>query len=310
MTVLFGTVVWMLPGRLNAQDPFGDPFGGTTAAPTTTTVEPEAEEETIGAGETDPVVLAIRATNPSTPEQLMEAIRNLVNLGRADEAKTYAQILLGLSPDANTLAQLQQKFGSGLFVRLMRKEDFQPEGDQLGRAVLEAGYQAARDPAHLQGLIDHLSDANAELRHTALVDLRDAGEAGVVALIAALADRNRATQHDHVRDALIRLGTISEAPLIGALESPDAKVRTHVIQALGRLRSGDSLPYLLRPLLSEDEPSEVRESAVQALQQIGVALPGRRDAETYLRDQATAYLHGRIPGEPDHEGLAPNAGYD
>jgi hypothetical protein len=302
LAVLAAVLVALSPGRICAQDPFGDPFGETPAAPTTLDEPEPEEEEAADDGETDPVVLTIRATNPSTPEQLMEAIKLLVDFGRPDEAKKYAQLLLGLSPDPNTLAQLQQQFGSGLFVRLMRRADFQPEGEQLGKAVLEAGYQAARDPALLQALVEKLSGPDPELRYTALVDLRDAGETGVVALIAALADDSQSKHHDAVRDALIRLGSIAEAPLTGALESPSANVRKYAIEVLGRSRAVDALPFLLKPLLAVDEPPAVRQAAEEALPQMGLVLPSRQDAEMFLQDQVMDYLHGRMPSEPDLDG--------
>jgi HEAT repeat protein len=298
------------PVRLWAQDPFGadpfgaDPFGAAKPAPkvepATSEVEAATEDE-----ETDPVVLAIRASGPRTPEQLFRAIQSLINYGRPDEAKKYAQLLLGLSPDAATLVDLQRQFGSGFLFRIIRQRDFQPEGQQLGMAVLEAGYQAARDPDRLRDLIDKLSDPDAEVRHTALVDLRDAGDAAASALVATLADPGRRANHEAARNALCRLGVTSRDPLIAALESPDSALRAQVLEVLGRLRATEALPYLLRPFLGEGEPPEVRQAAQGALLRIVGAAPSRQEAEDFLFRQAGAYLAGRIPGEPDEEGLLP-----
>ena len=166
--------------------------------------------------ESDPLVLAIRDSNPKTPEGLMRTVEMLVNLGRPDAAKAYVQQLAAAGLDPPAMASLHRRFGSTLFLRLIGEKQLAPEGQQLGRAVLEAVHQAVRDPQRLAALADRLSDPSPAVRHTAMVDLRQAGDAAVAPLVTVLADPARAAEHGRVQQALEQLDVAAVEPLIGA----------------------------------------------------------------------------------------------
>ncbi|MBI2478006.1 MAG: hypothetical protein HYV60_04975 [Planctomycetia bacterium] len=288
-----------------AQDPFGgaDPFGGTSEvmpldtgdSSTAKTAKPTDD------GETDPVVLAIRRSNPTTPDQLGRAIRNVVNLGRPDEAKKYIAQLLGGSPDEGTLVDLHRELGSAIFMRMSRDSRFAPEGPTLAKVVLDAAYAASRDPAHLAQLIDKLSDADAAIRHTALVDLRAGGTAAVIALIGVLADSSRSTEHLAIRATLVNLKEVSVGPLVGALETQDEALLPQVIVVLSRLNASQVTPHLLAPYFTSNPESLVRKAAEYGLTKLLGELPLRADAERYLARETQAYLDGKLLGHLDDE---------
>ncbi|HRX81664.1 MAG TPA: hypothetical protein P5307_21495, partial [Pirellulaceae bacterium] len=296
----------LLVTTVRAQDPFGlgsDPFGGAgEASPldtgdTSTAAAAKPKDD----GETDPVVLAIRKSNPTSPAELGRAIRNVVNLGRPDEAKKYITQLLGTSPDESTLVELHRELGSALFMRMTRDGRFAPEGPTLATMVLDAAYAASHDPAHLAALIDKLSDPDVAIRHTALVDLRAGGTDSVVALIGVLSDSSRVSEHAVIRATLVGLKELSVGPLVGALETRDEALLPQVIVVLSRLNASQVTPHLLRPYFTYDQDSLVRQAAEYGLKKLLNALPSQYDAEQYLARETQQYLDGKLLGRLDYE---------
>ena len=80
-------------------------------------VEPATETE-VAVPETDPVVLLIQQSEPSTPVELIQAAENLLNLNRPELAQDYLKKLQATQLDEAQLAQLVQNFGSAVFIRL------------------------------------------------------------------------------------------------------------------------------------------------------------------------------------------------
>jgi len=306
IAILLG--VGLLTASAPAQDPFGggiDPFGGTGEAtpldPGDATTETKAQPKDDG--ETDPVVLAIRKSNPTTAVELGLAIRNVVNLGRPDEAKKYIGQLLEGSPDESTLVELHRTLGSAIFMRMLRDGRFAPEGPALGKAVLDAAYGAAHDPAYLAELIEKLSDEDAAIRYTALVDLRAGGTDAVVALIGVLADSSRGAEHFAIRATLVNLKELSVGPLVGALETSDEALLPQVIVVLSRLNASQATPHLLRPYFTSPPDAMVHRAAAYGLTKLLGQLPTQRDAESYLARETEAYLDGKLIGRLDHEDM-------
>lgn len=290
-----------------AQDPFGgtDPFGGAGGVlpidtPDTTsaaTAQPKDD------GETDPVILAIRNSNPTTSIALCRAIRNVIHLGRPDEAKKYIGQLLASSPDEGALVDLHRELGSAIFLRLLRDERFAPEGPAFGKAVLDAAFAAAHDPAHLTELIDKLSDSDPAIRHTALVDLRAGGTDAVIALLSVLADSSRSDEHAIVRATLVNLEQLSVGPLVGALETRDEALLPQVIVVLSRLNVSRVTPHLLRPYFTSAPDAPVRQAAEYGLQKLIGDLPTQREAEQYLARETQAYLDGKLLERPNFDNM-------
>lgn len=314
---------WLAGQEFGADDPFGiapaapaaaaatddeDPFGTAVGRPTpsappaATTPQPAAAavSETV---ENDPIVLGVRSTNPVRPRELLWAARTVLQAGRPDEARRYLRLLLDAAPDAAAWAALQARDGSGLFLRLLRDERLQPEGQEVAQAALDAAAQTARDPARLDALIDQLGHADAQQRRQALVDLRQAGESAATALIAALSDKQRQALHPAVVEALAALGSVAEGPLLGVLGAQDPYVRSQGIAALGLQSSRAAIAWLLRPALDPSSPAEVRQAATESLVRIVGASARVDEAQKYLTRQVSEYLAGRTPAPADSEGM-------
>ena len=82
-------------------------------------------------------VRAIRATDPQTPEQLLRAIDQLIRLDRFDLALDYLQQLNDQGLDVAARAQLHQKFGTSVMLKLLRPE-MEPLGREFALATLSA----------------------------------------------------------------------------------------------------------------------------------------------------------------------------
>ncbi len=310
-------IILAVCSRLAAQDPFDpfgaakpggapggakvDPFGAGKAKPMGPAAKPDPNAMPSIEDENDPVVLAIRESNPTSPDDLMFAVRTLFDVGHTEESKLYLRKLLAANPDQQTLLGFHRELGSAFFFRMSHDDRMLPEGGQLGKAVQDATYQASRDPARLRSLVKQLSNPSPSLRQEAIDGLREAETAATPSILEALADANRTAEHPQIRAAVPELGQGMIDPMLGALDTPDEGLRAQVMQVLGEFKSPRAIPMLVAPYLSGDGPAATHQAAERALMRIVGKTPTRYDAEQYLYHRAKAYYEGAPPGRLDHE---------
>ena len=250
----------------------------------------------------DPIVSAVQETEPSTPEQIVRAIEIMMDLNESKEAKRYIRVLLESNPSTDQLAGLQQKFGLSLFVRMSQDKLLEPEGLQLADAILQASQRVASDPERLRRLIDQLVDPVAETRAVAALDLRESGQAAVTAMVESLQDSGKASVHHAIQQTLVSMGPGFVERLIGVLESPDAELRTKIIEVLGALGSQPAAAYLAHPSIVHGDDSSEGNAARRALARI-LGGPWKRDrTERLLEDAVRGYLDGIEPSSSDAQG--------
>lgn len=280
-----------------------DPFGaGADPAAPAASAAPAAAPGAPTENERNPVVLAIRDSNPTTPDQLMFAVKTLFDIGRTDDSKEYLKKLLAANPDEAALTALNRKYGSGVFFELSRDHRMEPEGGQLADAVRAAAFKASRDPARLAQLVKNLSSSPAAA-YTATEELRAAEDAALQPIFAALADGNRAAEHPAIRAALVELGPPLTGALIGSLETPDQNLRVQIIDVLGRMKARSAVRHLVGPLAMPGSSPAVRQAAADALALIVGEAPTQRDVEEYLHRQIKIYDAGTLPGRVDSENM-------
>ncbi len=129
-----------------------------------------------------------------------------------------------------------------------------------------------KDPRAVTPLVSLLRDQDRSVREAAMDALRTIGEPAVEALGACLMESQLAVQEA----ASAILANIADervvTPLLSALRSNDWIVRMHTAQALGRVKSAETIDALI-PLL-QDKVKAVREEAASALAAIGdTAIP-------------------------------------
>lgn len=261
--------------------------------------EPEAPVEKVV---DDPVIVQLRESAPATLDQLTRALRITSQLGRADEFKVYAADWLKLTPSDADLAALNRKYGADFFFELTRRADLRPEGEQIATVVLTAASKFARDPARLNELINKLSDTATQT--AALRGLREAGDAGVVALIHSLADDTFKPDRPAVRNALVALGRDTIEPLTAALAAPLPETRADAAIVLGRLKTRRAIPYLIG-LAAVGADSPDRAAARDALQRLDVPAPSQRQARKFLTSRIDSLLGGEFVGKLDANDAIP-----
>lgn len=248
----------------------------------------------------DPAVQALLATRPKTPEELLRAIDILIDLRAIDDAYVLLQQVQKAQLDDETWANLVEKFGAALFLRLALIDDLQPLGRQVSDAALSAADHRARDPARLAELIDQLSDSSAALRRGAMTRLVGGREAAIQALVAALVDPARESQLANIQAALARFGREAIAPLTAMVRSSQATAGIQAIQALAELGEPLAALDLFAPALLADSPAEVRAAAADALiKLIGRVPQADESAATLLRKARPAF--DEALQEPDPE---------
>ena len=105
----------------------------------------------------DPLILRhLRESNPTTPEQLINAAEITLKVGSLAECKAFLKKFLEAKPDEATLAGIAARHGTELLLRLNRQKELQPEGKQAAMAILTAADKVVKDPARITRLINEL----------------------------------------------------------------------------------------------------------------------------------------------------------
>ncbi len=280
--------------RGQGTNPFGQP--GAKPAPTPTVQNPGPLPGVLPTPE-PLVVRLVRESNPATPLELTRAVQLMIQTSQLKEAKRYLQQLVALKMTPEEKAELQRKFGTGLFLQLSREADLQPEGAQVAEAVADAAYRAAQDPNRIAALIAKLSDPSVEERLTAMEDLRPSGTTAVIALADLLGDQQRLAEQPTIRAALLKFRSIAHEPLIGYLDAANTNInqQKEVVDLLGQLGHSRSTLYLVRLAVLGEPGSLLRTSAQRALQQVTGAVPIREEAEVYLQRMLQEFRQGTVP---------------
>ena len=151
--------------------------------------------------------------------------------------------------------------------------ELRPESEELIHAALSAVNRRLHDPARLAGEIKQLQDPSAEVRARALASLQAAHGAGANALIAVLADPQRAAEHAAVRAALVAMRGDAIDPLADIIERAEPDLMIQAIEALAQMRATQATVYLFVPALSEESDVQVRAPARAAIVQLMGRLP-------------------------------------
>jgi len=256
----------------------------------------------------DPVVQALLATGPTTPEELLRTAKILVDLEQPAVARTMIDRLLAQKLDDATLVALDEEFGAALLFRLANIAELKPAAGALADRVLAAVNKVSRAPARIAELVNEVKhDASDEELAATIRSLRPAQEAAAAALVTALADPARAADRAELRLALTSLGSDSTGPLLALLETANPDLAVQAIESLGKIKDHAIGDYLLAPALADDTPAEVKAAARRAvIAQFG-EIPTSQVAATRVRDRVQALLKKSYApnGEPKIAAAAP-----
>lgn len=201
---------------------------------------------------------------PKTAEESFAAALLMVDLARIDLAKKYLDQFNATSPDDVMLMKMRDMHGTASFVKLSRIKELQPVSTQLLEQLNAASRKQSEDPAFVDGLIARLSQGPTQ-RELAIIELRNAGPKAVPQIIRQMSRPEMLNKQDDLVLALIRMGRQVVPPLLGALDSPQERIRAAVISVLTALDAREAIPHLWFPAFSESQPLGVRIAANQAL---------------------------------------------
>ena len=268
--------------------------GALQAQPPAAAQKAEKDEPAPGgAPENYLIVDSLIESNPKTPRELFRVISLLVDLREPLHALPFVTKFLDAKPADAVLAQVVREFGTAAVIRVAREKALGEDGRKMTELILAGAKRNAHDPVRLVELVKKLAAASPQTRRAALVDLSDAREDSVGAILSALADPVRRAEHTALRDALVALGTVSVEPLLGTLQTTDPALKTQVIEALGRLRVRRATFHLIAPFVATDSDPAQRQAARGALLRIIGKLPDANEARRLLQREVRAGLDGK-----------------
>ncbi|MEZ6107395.1 MAG: HEAT repeat domain-containing protein [Pirellulaceae bacterium] len=259
-----------------AQD--GDPFGRATTTPgSSPATRPIAPPLRAPGDKEHPVVLAIRETNPSSPDQWLNAARVMVDIREYAEALKYLGQLDGANIDDEQAFALHRQVGTGTLLEFKRIPELQPLGESLARDILERAIRYSRNPVRIDQLIEQLDERSIHRRTEALEELRALDLDGINAVLARA---GQASEQERIVlvDTLQAWGSTVDPVLTAALESPSQGVRQIAIETLGRRQSASALIWLLEPLWSSSSDDSERTAAETACARILGHTPSRTES--------------------------------
>lgn len=201
---------------------------------------------------------------PTTPEEMFAATLLTADLARLDLALLYLQQFEATDPDDEMLIKLRDQYGTAEFVKLALFKELQPNSKKLLDRLNEAARTQAADPAFVDALIKRLANGETE-RNLATVELRNAGVRVVPEILRQMSLVEMEDQQDNLVIALVRMGQQVVPALLGALDTPDERIRAAVIDVLGYLDSPEAIPYLWFPAFDEQQPEGVQSAAQSTL---------------------------------------------
>lgn len=244
----------------------------------------------------DPAIAAVLELPRTTASQQLRAILMLVDLGHPEVAAQIVPELLGAELDDAQKAALVAEFGTAKFLKLIRLD--QP-GEQAADASPLAGVRefaetciaaadaAAKDPARIAKLLAQLNAPEEGDRYAARVDLRAAGDAGMIAAIHALAEAKDETTRGNLLAALADMRPAIDAPLLALLADSQGQLRRDAAELAGHLRVAAALPWLSTIAVTSTDSSAVS-AARTAIAQLGYPEPTAVEVQKLLRDRLAA----------------------
>ncbi|MEK6235096.1 MAG: hypothetical protein N2C14_10310, partial [Planctomycetales bacterium] len=245
----------------------------------------------------DPAVEIILESNPQTPDRLVRAIRNLIDLDHAAEARPFVLRLNALKLDAEAQVKLANEFGIPVFLKILQTPELQADAKEFCEAVIAAAREDSKDNQRITGEIEALKSDSPFARDRAMRKLKSAGASAVPPLVAMLADPGQAGHHPAVRAALIQQGDAALHPLLAALESREPALQQQVLQVLAARGQQEAIPFVQYLAVSLNSAAAVRKAAQEALLRMTTGVPTKREALVAIYGEAIAY-HNQLRKPP------------
>ncbi len=290
----FGLAVWSgYSSWLVAQDPFA-PRGSTTPPPATAPVAaPDIDPSAASNSTNQLIVKQLVDSRPTTPAELLRAVRFLMDINEIDFARQYLDRVAPLTLDDSEWFKVSDLIGSDFLFRLYNEDRLAPTGRDLVRTINQATHRYATSPERVDQLVRGLSDESTAVRAESFRHLRRLEHNGAVALLHVFADPARQSEYAAARQALRGLGPSAIGPLLAASRAPILQVRYEALMALALRVSPECFDAAVGALYSPRTPAEIKEDLTWALEQTYEQLPDRRAALERMHTRTRHLLFGR-----------------
>ncbi len=252
-------------------------------------------------GKTSAAVVAIQESNPTSPEELITAINQLVVFQELELAKRYAASLDQIDLQSDNLAALGETIGSLPLLHIIGNKQLDQKGRDNCQKILDALITKRTSPERLARLAREATSDDPRKRQHAITDLRVAGPGAIVPLVAILADPRQAASRDAAVFALYQMGDQTIAPLLAVLESADEPLKASILEVLGRLKARRALYDILAAAYSTSPP--VRAAGRAATGRAVGTIPPAKKMKAILTAAVNDYLAGRIVQPAGIDGL-------
>ena len=223
----------------------------------------------------EPEVRAIVEQPHNTPQSLLQAGLQLIDLGATREARSLIDQLLSQDLSTDERAQLVAQVSTAPFLRLARirwpSEDEAlpqtwPELSAFTDSCLAAAGNVASDSQRLAELVGRLTSEKSAERRSALAGLASGGEAAVIACVEQLAQADDPALRRGLRSALVVLHPAAKHALIATLSSSRPQLLVDSMLVLGHTGVDDALPQVAG-LTSHRDP-DLRQTAQHVFRQL------------------------------------------
>lgn len=212
----------------------------------------------------NPAVQAALELPRNEPADYVRATLSLLDLGAPELAREVFAELTALELDDAARAKLVNQLGTASLLRLSRRDALGADAAEFVNKTLAAANTQAASPQRLAELLNLLGDSSEAKRRMAVSELAALGTPAVVPLIQLLGDANaQEPKLQAARAALVRLGPLSERPLLATLRSGDARLEAEAAQILAALQSPQAAPSMAARALSASSGSTLERAYAQ-----------------------------------------------
>ncbi|NBV63923.1 MAG: hypothetical protein EBR71_05515 [Planctomycetes bacterium] len=236
---------------------------------------------------------------PAEAQQAMDAFIHSVLIGRADLAKSAAEVLLNTNVTPSQAAQIVDAGGfAERFQRALESSRAMPEvstlATELGKKVDAGRLDLARDPARIDAAVTNL---NGTLRQQtfAMRSLEAAGAYAMPALIRAFTAGASSSQELMAERAILNIGRNAVLPLCESLNGLPAGQQVRVIRVLGELGSKIAAPWIASVANAKGATSDLRQAASEAMSRMGVSSTDQNALWTSMARSFIVGAEGLLP---------------
>ena len=254
---------------------------------------------TAGASDAAPAAEPAPVAVPAEAQQAMDAFIHSVLIGRADLAKSAAEVLLNTNVTPSQAAQIVDTGGfAERFQRALESSRAMPEvstlATELGKKVDAGRLDLARDPARIDAAVTNL---NGTLRQQtfAMRSLEAAGAYAMPALIRAFTAGASSSQELMAERAILNIGRNAVLPLCESLNGLPAGQQVRVIRVLGELGSKIAAPWIASVANAKGATSDVRQAASEAMSRMGVSSTDQNALWTSMARSFIVGAEGLLP---------------